>query len=73
MQIEKNIPIPEIEGRGRPREYPFYDMEVGDSVFFDGETLPCKQYVAAKIAGSKTGKTFSGRTVDGGVRIWRTA
>lgn len=73
MQIEKNIPLPTSSSIGAPRKYPFFDMAVGESVFFEGKKIPCKEYIAAKAAGSKIGADFVGRTVDGGVRIWRVS
>ena len=38
IKIEKGIPIPEADGRGRGRVYPFPEMEVGDSVLIKGKT-----------------------------------
>lgn len=73
MKIEENVTMPKT-GAGRPNKYPFKDMTIGDSVFFAGETLgpKCRPYVAAQVWGRDNGVKFSGRTVDGGVRIWRT-
>lgn len=75
MKIEKNIPLPTSRTRGRPAKYPFKDMVVGDSVFFPGEsTTPGNNvYVAAQMHARMNGKKFSGRTMDGGLRIWRVA
>ncbi len=73
MKIEKDIPIPKGEGRGRKPHYPFGCMEVGDSVFFEGKNTGSKEYVAANALGAYHGKKFSGRTVDGGLRVWRVA
>ena len=72
MKIEKAIDMPS-RGRGRPNKYPFPEMNVGDSLFFEGETstLKCRPYIAAQLWGRLNNAKFSGRTVDGGVRIWR--
>ena len=70
MKIEKNTPIP-ASSKGRPRKYPFAEMQPGDSVFFDGEKVGSNPYVAAQMVGRKKNWKFSGRTIDGGLRIWR--
>lgn len=72
MKIEKSFEIP-TQGAGRPRKYPFADMQVGDSVLFEGGKIgpKFKPYIAAQIWGRNNNAKFSGRTVDNGVRIWR--
>lgn len=77
LTIEKNIPIPEA-ARGRPKgktKHGFENMDVGDSVFFDGYTSVqnASPYQSAALYGKKYGKKFSGRILDGGLRIWRIA
>mgnify|MGYP007088038871 CR=1 FL=1 len=72
-EIEKGVPlVAGTRGHGAPPKYPFAQMEVGDSFFVPGKkttdiggaiTYPAK----------KLGWTFRSRTVEGGVRIWRTA
>lgn len=71
MIIEKNVPMPKTEGRGRPPIYPFRDMDVGDSVFIPEQGVGGSAYLSAMQHGRLNGKKFSGRTEDGGVRIWR--
>lgn len=75
MIIEKNMPIPSVNRVGRPPKYDFSKMEVGDSVFFDGEvtTIGSSPYQSSKTYQRKSGKTFSARIMDGGLRIWRIA
>lgn len=76
MQIEKGIPIPERK-RGRKPKYPFGEMDIGDSVFF--EVAICggmsQEQVAAHAYGKTSGKKFrTAKVNDGdryGVRIWR--
>lgn len=67
MKIDKNITIPERE------KYPISKMQIGDSLLDDGcrKTSESKIRLSAKKHGSKYGKKFSARKVDGGVRIWR--
>jgi len=72
MKIDKHVPIPNGAGRGK-KIYPYAEMEIGDSVFFEGKNTGSKECTAAHVYGGKYGKKFSGRTVDGGLRIWRVA
>jgi len=70
MIIEKNIPIP------TKNKYPLLDMEVGDSFFVSVEAgdLP-KTRTRLNTAISRkgnTGRAFITRSVDGGLRVWRT-
>lgn len=72
--IEKNIPVPnDNKSNGRKNKSIFYFMDVGDSVFFKGykTTGDCPQYATAKVITHRTNMRFSGRAVDGGVRVWR--
>lgn len=75
LKIEKNVPIPEAtRGRGRGKtKHGFENMDVGDSMFFDGysSVQNATPYQSAALHGKKFGKKFSGRIVDGGLRIWR--
>lgn len=74
MKIEKGIPIPMGAGRkGPPIKYPWPDMEVGDSVFFDGEPkgADAKQGTAARLWGNNHGRKFAARKEGNGVRVWR--
>lgn len=78
FEIESNIPVPAARGKESP--YPFRQMAVGDSFF-----CPVGEMTAAQLsrklssaAGSYaridgTGKKFSTRAGDGGVRVWRRA
>lgn len=70
MKIEKGIPIPD-GGRGRPKMYHFGEMEIGDSVFVEGQTSRGSAGGSARKYGHSNNKKFTCRTVDGGVRIWR--
>jgi len=72
MKIDKNVPIPESQsGPGRPRKYPFPDMEVGDSFYAEGKKEAEKADVASKKYGTKYGCRFTCRRDEGGGRIWR--
>ena len=87
MKIEKDVPIPQsIQDRlkvygtkaknKQMSEINFIDeMNVGDSVFFQGGKAHSSfyPYAAAKRFAENRGIELAGRTVDGGVRIWRVA
>jgi hypothetical protein len=68
--IENAVKLP--EPHLTKNKYPFSKMQVGDSFFVQSDTFQCLPYKAAKNYCSRTGKKFSGRLVDGGLRIWRT-
>jgi hypothetical protein len=53
-------------------KYPFKNMEVGDSVFYEGKTTQGKEVVYAYNYARKSGKKFAAKTIENGVRIWRT-
>ena len=69
FKIEKSVPTPVSEGRGRPMKYPWPDMAVGDSILFPTD----RGYRAAFSYGKRHGKKFVMRTEGGKVRVWRTA
>lgn len=70
MKIEKGIPAPE-DNLGSAK-YPYSEMEIGDSVFFDVNLHDQnKARIAARVYSHRTGKKFTARKVEGGVRIWR--
>lgn len=71
IQIEKNVPISRVPRLGRNALYPWQDMKVGDSFFVPGYTT--KTFGRTAAAGVRYGMTFSVRTQDGGVRVWRVA
>lgn len=75
LRIDHDVPIPPRgKGSGRPLNFPFDGMWVGDSFVMppDGNHRSAK--VAASQYGKRHGMTFSTRrTEDGGLRVWRTA
>jgi len=70
MTIDKSIPVPSST---RARKYPFIEMEVGDSVLFENETLGGKAYKAANAVGYRYEREYVARNENGGIRIWRKA
>ena len=73
MKIDKDVPAP--NGVGGNSKYPWPEMDVGDSVFFEVEFFNgmTKQQVAAHQYGKNNNKKFKSRKQTGGVRIWRIA
>lgn len=69
--IDRDVPIPADDGRGRKSIYPFRDMLVGDSFFAINNVLRR----AASLYGKRHNKVFTVRKVteDGviGYRCWR--
>lgn len=72
FKIEKGVEAPAGTKR---RKYPFQDMDIGDSFFIEDASPRHNHqiYAAASYAGSRHGKTFTVRTVEGGYRVWRLA
>jgi len=64
--IDADVPMPK---KGVVK-YPFSDMRVGESVYFEGMDTNSKPAVAARRYNSR-GKLFECRKVSGGLRIWR--
>ncbi len=66
IKIEKNIPIPAYNNK-----YPWAGMEIGDSFFVSGATM---KGVGGGLysCGRRAGFKITVRSVDGGVRVWRT-
>ena len=69
--IEKGIPVPKTNRSDRRSKYPFGAMEVGDSFFVKNGNIRNMSRISSTHA-KKMSYRFSCRTVDGGVRVWRT-
>lgn len=65
VKIDKNIPVPQSG-----REYPWKQLEVGDS-FLVPDTTAKKFGGTVWQARKRTGYKFVTRAVEGGVRVWR--
>jgi len=70
MKIEKGIPIPSIQAEGLT--VLLKQMEIGDSIFVPGKTTTGISSTLANVR-AKNNFRFTSRTVDGGIRVWRTA
>jgi hypothetical protein len=73
IKIDKGVESPSITIRGK-RTKILMSMEPGDSFLDEGKTIQTSKWYnsAKKLNIRKEGVTFAGRTVEGGVRIWRT-
>ena len=66
MKIEKNIPIPP---RGNQKNTVLFEkMEVGDSVLVENR----QKSMSVANALNRKGRKAVTRSVDGGIRVWRT-
>lgn len=68
-QIETGIPFP--DRKVWRSIYPWRDLDVGQSFFVKDGVFRTMQ-AGASLAGKRLNKQFRARTVDGGVRVWRT-
>lgn len=55
----------------RNSKYPWHAMEIGDS-FFVADVVVKKFAGTVYSAGKRSGRKFTVRAMDGGVRVWRT-
>lgn len=69
--IEKGIPVSKRVGAGRETKYPFDLMEVGDSFLVTDLKVKTISRTCCRY-GKRLSRKFVSRTVDGGVRVWRT-
>lgn len=69
--IDKDIPVPKQVGTGRKNKYPFDALEVGDSFFVKDAKVKTLSRTCGSH-GKRLSRKFTSRTVDGGVRVWRT-
>ena len=70
FEIEKNVPM---DGAGNRISWPWKDMEVGDSVFFDSPEIAKKAQPGCHMYGRQSGKKFATRSSNDGLRVWRVA
>lgn len=76
MKIDKDVPIPTKEsGQDKKKisRHIFHDMEIGDSILIDGANQYSPVVCAFRVLSKRHGKKITTRTVNGGIRIWRTS
>jgi hypothetical protein len=72
IEIQVGVPIPTERKMPTMRvsKYPWHAMEIGDSFFVANFTT--KGFAGTVYsAGKRSGKKFTVRAMDGGVRVWR--
>jgi hypothetical protein len=79
-KIETGIPIPPSRQRCKNQDlYPYADLEIGQSFFAAPRPGKSIRQTAMYLGGmsayyaKKTGRRFTLRVVEGGVRVWRFA
>jgi hypothetical protein len=73
ITIDKEIPLP--SHRGKPSPYPIAQLQIGDSFFAKDKSVSSmwNEIVRVKNQFAENDKrSFAVRTVEGGVRVWRT-
>lgn len=80
IEIENDIPVPsKCVKRARRAKYPVAELEIGQSFFVTVPPGKTNCQLQNALSGSahyitkKTGRRFTSRVVEGGVRIWRIA
>ena len=67
ITIQKNVPVPTFRV-----SWPFAEMKVGDSILVEDPGLTPRVRMAAYDFGKRNSRRFMTRSVEGGVRVWRT-
>lgn len=78
LKIQKGVPIPTKDRRGRPYFYPWRDMQVGDSVVISADPTTdtgLKAISSARTAASRYGAIhemkFRALSNAKGITVWR--
>jgi hypothetical protein len=71
IKIESGVPLPPHQARNA--KYPFSAMQIGDSFFVPNVTVSSLAGCMAHARHRDAGRIYTSRTVEGGVRVWRTA
>jgi hypothetical protein len=71
IKIERNVPPPPTAAT--LQEYPFTEMNVGDSFWVEDPNGRVQARIQAKLCYYKrtSGTNWTTRRIDGGVRVWR--
>lgn len=68
FKIEKCIPAPLSR---QPHQYPFDQMEVGDSFLIPGAKITAEVFGSIAHRKNRYGEGYRCRAVDDGLRVWR--
>ena len=72
IQIDKHIPVNKFLKRARKHQYPFAQMDPGDSFYVEGDLGVCQTVRTLMWRFTKeTGWKFVTRRDEGGLRVWR--
>ncbi len=73
-EIEKGVSL-ENAPRKTDLKYPFREMEIGDSIFVACDDSKSRVAMSRLVSAAYRfkPKKFATRTVEGGIRCWRTA
>ena len=71
IAIDKNIPAPVRNERGRPAKYPWRQMKKGDSFYVNGDTNIRHFQVYAHEVASRLNIKVATRMEGTGIRVWR--
>lgn len=70
-KIDQNVPFPKVQ-KQRVFDYEiFKQMKIGDSFFIEGESTYSYVFKRIVTEAKRKGIKVSGRSVDGGLRVWR--
>lgn len=68
ITIDRGVPVPPKAGRDG---YPYAELEIGESFFVPNATT--RQFSSPSQARKRLKRGFTVRTVEGGIRVWRTS
>lgn len=71
MQIERNVPMPEIKARKPRIDWSFKHMDVADCVKIHEPDLIGRAQAYCHIYGRQSAKKFMTRIIDDVLHIWR--
>jgi hypothetical protein len=69
--IESNVPVPETRGRSTGLQFPFEQMQIGDSFFLEKEKIATARTAADSYRKRHPEWDFTTRKDGEGCRLWR--
>jgi hypothetical protein len=71
MQIERNVPMPEVKPKGPRVVWAFKEMMVNDCVKIADPAMIGRAQTYCHVYGRQSAKRFMTRIIDGVLHIWR--
>jgi hypothetical protein len=71
MQIEQNVPMPELKPKGPRIVWAFKEMQISDCVKIADHDLIGRAQAYCHVYGRQSAKKFMTRIIDGVLHIWR--